>query len=189
MLGSEELNRRYEAARQERAFQVLVLPFRKRSASHSSGPLHDYAVLKRADMQVWQGVAGGGKLAEEPIEAARREASEEAGVDPAFPFIALESIASIQLSYFPDLLPFIGQRYVVMEYAFAVECPSDFELRLSGEHVDGRWSDFAIAYDLLKWDSNRTALWELHARLTPWQRADQTICRRFGAVTGDGSRF
>ena len=28
-----------------------------------------------------------------------------------------------------------------------------------------RWLPFQQAYDLLRWDSNRTALWELHQRL------------------------
>ena len=44
----------------------------------ADGP--EYLVLKRADLSVWQGVAGGGEGDESPREAAIRETMEEVGV-------------------------------------------------------------------------------------------------------------
>ena len=34
------------------------------------------------------------------------------------------------------------------------------------EHVEFRWGTYETAASLLKWDSNRTALWELDYRLS-----------------------
>jgi broad specificity phosphatase PhoE len=39
-------------------------------------------------------------------------------------------------------------------------------ITLSREHTDYRWVAYAEAARLLRWDSNRTALWELNERLT-----------------------
>lgn len=55
-------------------YQVLVF-LRKRINEQNR-----YLVLKRADMHVWQGVAGGGEEGETPKEAAIRETFEETGV-------------------------------------------------------------------------------------------------------------
>lgn len=54
-------------------FQVLAF-LRRLDAN---GP--EYLVLKRADLSVWQGVAGGGEGDESPREAAIRETMEEVG--------------------------------------------------------------------------------------------------------------
>ena len=56
--------------------------------------------------------------------------------------------------------------YVVRELAFGAEVAADEVIRLSGEHADLDWLSYAKARDRLRWDSNRTALWELHTRLT-----------------------
>ena len=56
-------------------FQVLVLPFRRPAPGEI-----EFAVLRRADDANWQSVAGGGAVGESVVEAARREAFEEAGV-------------------------------------------------------------------------------------------------------------
>ncbi|MGN2638956.1 hypothetical protein ACTD5D_22895 [Nocardia takedensis] len=39
------------------------------------------------------------------------------------------------------------------------------ELVLSDEHTGYRWCSFEQAQSLVRWDSNRTALWELEHRL------------------------
>lgn len=39
-----------------------------------------YAIFSRSDAGYWQGVAGGGEDDETPIQAARRELAEEAGI-------------------------------------------------------------------------------------------------------------
>ena len=56
-------------------FQILV--FLRRHEGEES----EYLLLKRADMSVWQGVAGGGEGDETPLMAAIRETREEADVE------------------------------------------------------------------------------------------------------------
>jgi dihydroneopterin triphosphate diphosphatase len=38
-------------------------------------------------------------------------------------------------------------------------------LTLSDKHDEFRWLAYEQAQDLLKWDSNKTAIWELNERL------------------------
>ncbi|HEY2253948.1 MAG TPA: NUDIX domain-containing protein, partial [Planctomycetaceae bacterium] len=58
-------------------FQVLVIPFRR-----IDGGSFVYALFRRqqATGGYWQWIAGGGEDDESPLEAARREALEEAGI-------------------------------------------------------------------------------------------------------------
>jgi dATP pyrophosphohydrolase len=54
---------------------------------------------------------------------------------------------------------------VLPTYAFAVDC-STIPLRLSAEHTGFEWIEYERAYELLRWESNRVALWELNQRLS-----------------------
>jgi len=38
-------------------------------------------------------------------------------------------------------------------------------LLLSHEHTEYKWVDYETAREMLKYDSNRTALWELNKRI------------------------
>ncbi|MER6425765.1 NUDIX domain-containing protein [Streptomyces sp. NPDC001137] len=78
-----------EAVQGRAAFQVLVLPYRQ-----TEGGLL-YALFRRLDGAYWQGVAGGGKAGETPLQAARREAAEEASLGGDFEFIELDVQATI----------------------------------------------------------------------------------------------
>ena len=53
--------------------------------------------------------------------------------------------------------------FVVPEYAFAFECRG--EIKLSHEHTECVWLNCEAALARLKWDSNKTALYELNCRL------------------------
>ena len=123
-----------------------------------------YAAFFRSESpRYWQWIAGGGRSPETPLQAAQRESNEEAGISTSSKFTALESKASIPVVNFeetgwPDDLD------VVPEHSFAVEV-QDPVLTLSEEHVEYRWLNYEEAMGLLKWDSNRTALWELQRRL------------------------
>ena len=139
-------------------FQVLVIPFRPCPEGMRFG------VLRRSDAGYWQFVAGGGEGGETPLEAARREAREEAGIPETSRYIQLDSIAKVPARIFqgherwgPDVLE-------IPEHAFGAEVP-DGALRLSGEHTESRWVGCEEAGSLLKWDSNRNALRELDQRL------------------------
>jgi len=124
-----------------------------------------YAVFHRRDGDYWQFVAGGGEEGESPMEAARREAHEEARIPCDAPLIALDSSATIPVPGVTGGPMQWGDTVLVIpEHCFAVEleCP---DVALSAEHTECRWSTYDEAKSLLEWDSNRNALWELHYRL------------------------
>ena len=139
-------------------FQVLVLPFRLTEGQPQ------FAIFQRSDAGWWQAIAGGGEIGETPAQAARREVSEETGLSPESPLYALKSLCFVPCINFPAHRTWPDDTYVIPEYAFAVDVGAQ-EIAVSGEHQDLAWVESDIAHDRLKWDSNRTALWELAARI------------------------
>lgn len=117
----------------------------------------------RSDHQVWQGVAGGGLEGESPHTAAVREVHEEISVDSKV--YALDTVSSIPRCHFRDVEHWDDSVFVIPEFAFAVDCGQQ-PIVLSDEHSDFRWGSLAEISALYRWDSNRTALWELHQRLS-----------------------
>jgi dATP pyrophosphohydrolase len=124
-------------------FQILVLPFRLTATEP------EFAVLKRRDDDNWQFVAGGGEDNETPLQAARRETQEEIGL--AGEMIKLDSISTVPKNCFAA--------------ADSWGPAEDAEPGLSSEHTEIKWLPYQQAYEILKWDSNRNALWELNERL------------------------
>ena len=139
-------------------FQVLVIPFRRTAA----GP--EFAVLRRSDAGWWQFVAGGGEGAETPDEAAKRETEEEIGVAAGM-MTRLDSMATVPKDCFVAADSWGQDIYVIPEYSFAADI-GDAVVTLSDEHTHVRWLPYKQARSMLKWDSNRNALWELNERLT-----------------------
>ena len=151
--------------------QVLVLPFR----AAASGAI-EFAIFRRSNYpdECWQGIAGGAEEGETGEQAARREMREEAGIPPDTPLIPLDSIASIPVSFFRDRHLWGPATYVVPQHAFGAQL-GGHEIILSDEHTEFRWVSYEDAVRLLRWDSNKTALWELRERLqrsTPRVRGD-----------------
>ena len=140
-------------------FQVHGFPFRK----NASGTF-DYAIFRRSDAGYWQAIAGGGEDNESPVEAAKREAFEEAGTLPSADFFILQTTASVPTSHFTDRHLWPVSQYVIPAYYFAVRA-SDVEITLSREHSEYKWVDYDGSVRLLHWDADRTALWELNKRL------------------------
>lgn len=141
-------------------FQVLVLPFRLTG----SGEV-EYAVLRRADDDSWQGIAGGGEDDETIVEAARREASEEAAVP------AESTLYQLTMQDFVPVTCFEGAReewppdtYLVPQYFFACDA-TGLELGVSREHTEIGWMSYDRACALIRYESNKTGLWELSERL------------------------
>jgi len=141
-------------------FQVLVFPYRVL-------PNDDivYAVFRR-DLSTggyWQGIAGGGGVGESELEAAKREANEEAGIDRDREYMKLDSQAMIPVV---NVCGFIWGKdvLVIPEYCFGVRIEHE-DLILSGEHMEYRWVTYQEAQGILHWDSNKCALWELDYRL------------------------
>ncbi len=141
-------------------FQVLVFPYR-----YAVDNALEYAIFKRADEGYWQAIAGGGKVGEKPLEAAKREAFEEAGIPLESDYLPLDSMATIPVIGILGYLHWGEDILVVPEHCFGV-LVQDHEITLSKEHADFRWVSYDKARDLLKWDSNRNALWELDWRLS-----------------------
>ena len=122
-------------------------------------------VLRRADNDQWQFVAGGGEDAETPLEAAAREISEETGIQ------ANRITELVSMAYVPaDVISEYHRKhwspntFVLPEYHFAFECGSG--ITLSGEHLGCEWLSYHDAMSRLTWDSNKTALYELNCRLS-----------------------
>ena len=54
--------------------------------------------------------------------------------------------------------------FFVYEYSFAVNL-KDCEINLSSEHKEYKWVSYDEAKELLKYDSNKNALWELNEKI------------------------
>ena len=54
--------------------------------------------------------------------------------------------------------------YVIPEYSFGVNA-TDSIITLSKEHTKHKWLRYSEAIKSLKWDNNKTVLWELNCRL------------------------
>ena len=53
---------------------------------------------------------------------------------------------------------------VIPEYTFAVRIDTTI-LKLSQEHTEYEWVDYNTALKRLRYDSNKTALWELDSKI------------------------
>lgn len=141
-------------------FQVLVLPYRITPDNEIL-----YAVFKREPStgSYWQGIAGGGENGESPLKAAKRETYEETGIDPSNEYMKLDSYATVPVAnvcgfrWGDDIL-------VIPEYCFGVKV-GEGQLQLSYEHTEYKWLSYGHAMDVLHWDSNKCALWELNFRV------------------------
>jgi dATP pyrophosphohydrolase len=109
-------------------FQVLVLPYRRRADG-----VFEYALFRRADLGVWQGVAGGGEDLESPEAAAVREAFEEAGIAHGRPFLPLASVAAIPVEHFSGRAGWDPALQTIPEYGFGVDVAGE-TIHASREH-------------------------------------------------------
>lgn len=139
-------------------FQILAIPYKVIDNSIL------YCVFHRSDFDQWQFIAGGGEDDESPMQAARREISEESGII-VDKIIELKSMCYIPANIFPkrSLYNWPKDMYVVPEHAFAFQCKDTVEL--SHEHTECVWLSYEDVMKKLKWDSNKTALYELNCRL------------------------
>lgn len=139
--------------------QILVLPFRRNKNGN-----FEFAVFKRSDEVFWQGIAGGGEDNETPVEAAKRETFEETRIPVDSKFYPLQFKGNVPVNAFAYRKFWPKDLYVIPEYYFAVECDG-IEIVISHEHTEYKWALYDEAVSLLKWDSNKNALWELNERL------------------------
>lgn len=139
-------------------FQVLVIPYKIINNEIL------YGIFLRSDMKVWQTISGGGEDDESPIEAAKREANEEAGIDYSANYIKLDCTCTIPVEFITGNFTWGKDVYVLNEYTFGVDV-TDKNIVLSDEHDDVKWLTYDEAKKVLEWDSNKSALWELNKRL------------------------
>lgn len=139
-------------------YQVLILPFRRTQRGV------EFAVFKRSGTSCWQFVSGGGEDDERPVEAAVREMQEEVGVNVKGRLVSLDAKTTIPVNVFKDSANWDDALLVIPEHAFASDI-DDAELVLSSEHDELKWVTAEQANSLLRWDSNKTALWEVCQRL------------------------
>ncbi|MCK8060229.1 MULTISPECIES: NUDIX pyrophosphatase [unclassified Fusibacter] len=140
------------------AYQVLVIPYRKVEDEYK------FAIFSRSDMNCWQWIAGGGEDFDKSIlDTAKRESYEEAGISSTLDYIPLDTKTSIPVSIFGEFL-WGDDVYVIPEYCFGVKI-DDVSFKISSEHSQYKWVTYSEAIRLLKYDRNKTALWELVTRL------------------------
>ena len=139
-------------------FQVLVIPFIIDKQNNLK-----VAVFKRIDGNYWQFIAGGGERNETILESAQREAYEEAKIESNNKFYKLDTVAMVPKTYFHEHKNRKGI-YVIPEYCFGVLLKNE-KLILSSEHSEYFWLNYEKAINCLKYDSNKTALWELKERI------------------------
>ena len=141
-------------------YQILVIPY-----NIDNGNVQ-YCIFRRSDMDIWQFIAGGGEDFDESVLlSAKREASEEANIDFHNEYIKLDTVSSIPAICFKNARTIWGEDcYVVPEYCFGVKVDRK-EIFLSEEHSEYKWCSYEDAIECLKYDSNRTALWELDCRI------------------------
>jgi len=142
-------------------FQVLIFPFIKEQDEYY------YAMFKRNDLNLWQAIAGGGEGDEMPLEAAKREAFEEAAIDSDSDYLRLSSTTTIPAKNIHGSI--WGDIIMIPEISFGVELASR-EIKLSPEHAEYQWLTCQEAAALLRYDSNKSALWELDYRLRNGRR-------------------
>lgn len=140
--------------------QVLVIPY---SIENSTLKL---CILRRADLDAWQWVAGGVENDESINDAAIRESSEELGVCcQNYNLLKLETQCSIPKCHFNFQKNNYKNIYTVTEYSFAIELKTFHDINISEEHSEYKLITYHQLKDLKTWDSNRTAAWELRQRL------------------------
>ncbi len=92
-------------------YNVLVLPY------YIYENNIEYCIFKRADMNVWQFIAGGGEDDEEPISAAIRESLEEASIASNSNYRQLVSMGYVSVENFSEKARQTwGKKLVILTY-------------------------------------------------------------------------
>jgi dATP pyrophosphohydrolase len=140
---------------------VLVFPFRRVAGQP------EYAIFRRADDANWQSISGGVEGAETLAQAARRETTEETGLPGAQSLYKLDMVSGVERSCFASGNHWPADLYIVAKHFFAMDIAhSGQNVKLSAEHREFRWMAYDEAYAALRYDDDKTALWELNARIS-----------------------
>lgn len=139
--------------------QVLIIPYRVIDDNV------EYCIFRRNSNKVYQWISGGVEDFDKDILAAvKREISEEIGVLDDLEIIELECFTKIPVVNIVKEFMWGDNIFYSNEYCFAVNI-SDKQIKISKEHSDYKWCSYDDAMDLLKYDSNKNALWELNEKI------------------------
>jgi len=116
------------------------------------------------------------------MQAAERETKEEIGIPANGKLFQLDSMATIPKNCFAAAEAWGQDIHVIPEYCFAIEV-GDSALTLSDEHTELRWVSYDEACRMLKWDSNRNALWKLNESLEKKGTEAALLARKSGWTT------
>jgi dATP pyrophosphohydrolase len=153
---------------------VLVFLFR---TTVTAGP--EYAVFRRSDDANWQPVSGGVEDSEDLTTAARRETAEETGLSGTSRVYKLDMVSGVEKTCFAAGEHWSDRLYIVPKHYFAVDVSEETAaVRLSHEHHEFRWLAYEQAYAALRYDDDKTALWELDARIRARDLPGPTLDRR-----------
>lgn len=139
-------------------YQIISIPYRIVNDTTL------FCIFHRTNGDYWQFIAGGGENNEKPIDTALREIKEETGVT-AEKLTELKSVAFVPAEVVAEKMRTHWDKniFVIPEYSFAFECSAD--PTLSREHSEYKWLPYNDARKLLKWDSNKVAMYEAMCRL------------------------
>ena len=119
-------------------------------------------ILKRTKGKYWQFISGGMESGETLEDTVRRETYEEIG-EKISDIISLQTKTIIPANAFGNI--FQTNNIFVIEHTFAIKLEEVSKIILSHEHDEFRLVHYEEAMDLLKWDSNKTALYELFRKM------------------------
>lgn len=140
-------------------FQTLIILYKESSKEVL------YSVFLRRKEKIWQFISGGGEDYETINETALRELKEETGIEiNKNELIKLEASSTIPVINITGKFTWGEKVFVVPEYSFAVNITNK-KIILSDEHKMMQWMNYNEAISKLKYDSNKTALWELNERM------------------------
>ena len=138
--------------------QVLIIPYR------IIDNRIEYCIFKRNDLKLWQWIAGGAEDFDESIvETAKRELYEETQINDV-EIEKLEMKAKIPVVNIVKDFIWGDDVFYSEEQAFSVNIYNK-TIKLSSEHEEYRWVNYDEAKELLRYDSNKSALWELDVKL------------------------
>lgn len=139
--------------------QVLIITYRVRNQEI------EYLVFKRKDLKCWQWISGGMEdFDKDLLDTAKRELYEEIGIKDNVTIENLEITTKIPVVNVVGDFMWGKDVFYSKEYGFSVDI-SNQKIHLSNEHEECRWVDYSTANELLKYDSNKSALWELNEKL------------------------
>jgi dihydroneopterin triphosphate diphosphatase len=135
--------------------QVEGIVFRKEDK------LTEFLLLKRTAKRggFWQPVTGGVEDGETILEALKREISEETNISKFIQI--LEKVHTFELESGSILR--VKSKNKIKEYVYGIEVSADQKVNIcSEEHTEFKWCSYAEALELLRWDTNKTALKKLN---------------------------